>query len=75
MRWMTRSHGRSGWPELSPMDQRRGPALLAGAPTRPTTGKTSRTNFGSWGMSWMGSMPRSTRALEISTTSCDSRLA
>jgi hypothetical protein len=26
-------------------------------------------------MSWMGSMPRSTRALEISMTSCDSRSA
>jgi hypothetical protein len=42
---------------------------------RPTTNKTSRVDFGSWGMSWRGSMPRSTRALEIPTTSYDSRSA
>jgi hypothetical protein len=34
--------------------------------------KTSRADFRSWGLSWTGSIPRSTRALEIPTTSYDS---
>jgi hypothetical protein len=34
--------------------------------------QTSQTDFRSWGMSWTGSIPRSTRELEIPTTSCDS---
>jgi hypothetical protein len=42
---------------------------------RPATVKTSRADFRSWGMSWTCSMPRSTRALEIPMTSCDSRPA
>jgi hypothetical protein len=42
---------------------------------RLATGKTSRADFGSWGMSWMGSMPRSSRAWEIPTTSYDSHPA
>jgi hypothetical protein len=42
---------------------------------RPATVKTSQADFGSSGMSWTGSMPRSTRALEIPMTSCDSRPA
>jgi hypothetical protein len=42
---------------------------------RPATDNTFRADFGSWGMSYTGSMPRLTRASEIPTTSCDSRLA
>jgi hypothetical protein len=34
--------------------------------------KTSRADFKTWEMSWTGSIPRSTRALEIPTTSYDS---
>jgi hypothetical protein len=54
-----------------------GPALEACASRRrskmrPSTVKTSRADFRSWGLSWTGSIPRSTRALEIPTTSCDS---
>jgi hypothetical protein len=60
--------------------QSHGPAPKARASCRcskmrPTAGKTSQTDIGSWGMFWMGSMPRSTGALEISTTSYDSRSA
>jgi hypothetical protein len=39
---------------------------------RPATISASRANFGSWGMSWMCSMPRSTRELEIPMTNYDS---
>jgi hypothetical protein len=39
---------------------------------RPAVIKTSQANFRSWGMSQMGSLPRSTRALEIPMTGCDS---
>jgi hypothetical protein len=42
---------------------------------RSTTGRSSRVDFGSCGMSWMGSRPRSTRMLEIITTCYDSCLA
>jgi hypothetical protein len=41
---------------------------------RSATDKTSQADFGSWGMSWMGSMPRSAKALEIPTTRCDNRI-
>jgi hypothetical protein len=37
-----------------------------------TPAKTSWANLGSWGISWMGNNPRSTRALEISMTNYDS---
>jgi hypothetical protein len=60
--------------------QSHGPALEAytsymRSKMRPATVKTSRADFRSWGMSWTCSMPRSTRALEIPMTSCDSRPA
>jgi hypothetical protein len=42
---------------------------------RPAAVKTFGAHFGSWVMSWMGSISRSTRALEIPTTNYDSYLA
>jgi hypothetical protein len=40
--------------------------------TRSTIGKISRADFGSWGISWIASRPRSTRTLEILMTHYDS---
>jgi hypothetical protein len=42
---------------------------------RSATSKTSRANFGSWGMSWTGNMPRSIRVLEIPMTHYDNHIA
>jgi hypothetical protein len=42
---------------------------------RSAADRTSGANFGTWAMFWTGSMPRSTRTLEILMTYHDSRSA
>jgi hypothetical protein len=68
---------RARWPALS---QSHEPVLEASSSCRtskmrPAASKTSRADFGSWGMSWTISMPRSTRASKIPTTCHDSHSA
>jgi hypothetical protein len=69
----TQSQGHSGWPKLSPTDRCWRPALLTGTPRRdPLPPKPPEMTSEVGECPAWGSIPRSTRAWKIPTTSCDS---
>jgi hypothetical protein len=68
------------WARRSACAQYHGPVLEARAShrrsrRRPVAVKTFLADFRNWGISRMGNISRSTRALEMPTTNYDSRLA
>jgi hypothetical protein len=69
---IARGHGHGGRLKLSPMDQCWRPAPLIGAPEGGCPPSKPPELTSGVGIFCMGNIPRSIRALEISTTNCDS---